>query len=186
MKGLKNCWGSIYICLLLLNSCILHKNQFTAKPLKNINEKTISSINGVYAGFAEDSNSKIKSVCFYVFYQNGVVLSYNPVGSYDLTPDSIETVVRRKFSYNKVFDVGGYKVVDSNIIIQLYRKVPGFAYDLFSYNAKLYSNGNIYVSTCKTKDRKDWCNDEYELKRFPIEKPDSTNRLFSKRWYWTK
>jgi hypothetical protein len=186
MKILVNIRWTIFICLLLLNSCALRKSQYVTKPSRNINEVSPSPINGVYAGFVEQASNKLKSITFYVFYQNGVVLSSLPMTSHNLTSDSIETVIRRAFLYRKFFDIGGYRIVDSSISIQLYRRVPGFAYDLFTYSAKLYSSGNIFINSCETKDRKDWCRMGYELKWFPIEKPDSTNRFLKKRWFWAK
>ena len=154
-------------------------------------------IDGVFAGFADTKISERYTFESFVLYKNGVALGNFPVGFEKSTINNQDSTIfsfKKRLATTKSFQdsigmswsyPGGYTLKDSTIIIQVYRKHPGFSQELFTYNGIVKNDSTIYIISCNSRGRPEYCRSNYYLHLLPIARPDSTNLLMNKNWYWS-
>lgn len=166
--------------------CIIGKKNFTAKPSKNINTLNLIKMDGSYVG--KDATGYI---CF-LLYKNGVALLYDPIyhlsgiETLELAKKQILATIDYKDSRSKKKESGGFAIKENIIHIQIFRRTPGGIFGLCEYKGKIINDSTIHIDTCKFPENPNFCRDNFYLQLIKMNKPDSTNQLMDKGWYWQK
>lgn len=187
----------IFLLILFFPACIptnTGKRNFTTKPQRiSVIQTSGLRTDGVYYGFHKNRNGNGYGLSYFFFYNNGVMRNMVYLaGSKDSTRDRewINDFIQKDVNYkDSVYghrnDGGAFRMDSNFIIMQDFIYIPGsLSWDLRTYSGQIINDTVLYISSCQTKARPDYCTDGYYLKFIPMQKPDSTNRLMKKSWYW--
>ena len=171
-------------------NCTVGKKTFITKPIEIKNESFKIKLEGSYTGGLKNS-----VVCFFL-YNNGVILEYSPVyhlsniNNLDSVKQQVCFTIRYKDSIfaHSIFkgrkEAGGFKIEGNKIQMQIMRKTPGFYWGLCSYSGTIINDSTIYINQCNFPLDPLQCSQDFYLSFIKMNKPDSTNQLMKKRWYW--
>jgi hypothetical protein len=185
--------------LLLLSSCLPGnhgKRNFNSNPERI---QTFSKFgfrtDGVYYGYNPNSLTKDYGIIYFFFYNNRVLRNkVYLAGIQDTLHDKkwvidfIERDVKYRDSTYGENNEGAAFLIESNFIkIQDFIYIPGsLSWDLRTFNGRVINDTTLYIIGCNTIARPDYCINDFYLKYIPMKKPDSTNRLMKRNWYWKK
>lgn len=177
---------SILLSLSGINCGPIERELFTSNPQKaKINFSKIK-INGVYLGLVEHNNRKGTRV--YFLYPNGIALQYylDEEQIINFNQKKITDTVSFIDKLYKVKQAGGYSIVGNRIQIQIFEFVNNGRFELCTYGGDILNDSSIFITSCKMKSNSNFCPVNFKLNFHQMPKPDSTNQLMSKSWYWKK
>ena len=102
----------------------------------------------------------------------------------------IEKKILERINFQDSFfrrkECGGYSINEGKISIQIFRYIPNGKESLCIFSGKIIDEQNIYIEECYFPDKPVYCRTNFYLKLIKMPKPDSTNQLMNKNWYWKK
>jgi hypothetical protein len=182
----------IFPMLCSLGSCIVEKNSFIARPdKKNIVNKSVR-MEGNYIAIVENPNNKTKGVAIFCLYNNGIALQYYmsidtlSYGMANQLNDKriFEYIAFTDSVYKNVKQAGGFKIDGNKIDIQIFEFVNYGSFELCTYKGAVINSTTIHIESCFIKSKSNFCPSNFDLKFTQMLKPDSTNQLMKKKWYW--
>lgn len=188
--NLKNLLVNILVFkLFLIYSCISGKNNFTSQPSKKIKKLFSLNLNGGYIGIYENPISNKKEIGCFFLYENGIALFYGPISA-ESNNDSLIKKIQDRIEFQDSFfrrkEAGGYSINDNRISIQIFRYIPDGRNGLCTYLGKIADNNTIFIEKCEFPKSPIDCNEKFQMILIEMTKPDSTNQLMKKKWYWSK
>ena len=81
---------------------------------------------------------------------------------------------------------GGISIDGDQLQIQVFRFIPSPAWGLCTFKGKVVNDTTLFISSCEMHKRPDYCLSEFHLHFLEMPKPDSTNQLMKRKWYWQK
>jgi hypothetical protein len=171
-----------------LSRCTSGERLFETRPSKEQRSVSQFKLDGVYVG--KQLHSSEFSVSCFIFYNNGVAVIYDPIyyvhdiTNRDLLQQQIKYTVKFDDSTYRKKESGGFNVNGDLIKIQLFRISGGGIYGLCEYNGRIINDSTIYIANCKFSENPNSCRENFYLHFMKMNKPDSTNYLMQKKWYW--
>ena len=184
----------LFCGLIFSVGCITEKKGFIATPDRSntIVTKPIR-IDGVYYATYNNSNKPAKELGYFFFYSNGIAifehagnLDSNLITDTKYIEQNIMTDIAFKQQFFKKRSGGGFRINQNQILIQVYRYIPQLNWGLLTFKGNIVNDSTMYISSCATKTRSNYCREDFPLKLITMFTPDSTNRLMGKEWYWRK
>jgi len=190
----------VILCV-CLTSCIRGYRGFTTNPVKQTSANISGlSLNGVFLASVPDTfhNDPGRTRSAFFLYDNGVASLLGPAvclentyydSLYKNKPEVayVQDMLNHKFKISPVLEYGGYQLNNKEITIQIFRYYPQFAWDLTIYRGAVVNDTTIYIASCSVPKNPDKnCLKDTYLRFIQMEKPDSTNRLMKRRWYWKR
>lgn len=186
----------VIVCIVLLCvSCITQQKDFITHPQRKATGKVpLLRMDGGYWAIYErpdKSTGRGKDIGCFFFYENGIALWYDATG-YREERETDPDVLRRTISgfvaseNSRVKDdkpAGGYTIDASGITIQIFRYTK-YKWELCSFKGQRINDSTVYIDGCNIEESKDYCREKFYLRFLSMEKPDSTNRLMKKKWYY--
>ena len=174
-------------------SCVSGEKNFTAHPSK---QRVISNginVDGCYIGVYKHPLDSSEEIGAFMLYTNGIALMYDPIA---MNQDSINNQTWLKKKIRNIIEfqdsffgrkqAGGYLIEGNNIQIQLFLYVPYGANSLCTFTGRIVDDHTIRINSCSSDDKEGYknCRSNFILRLIKMEKPDSTNQLMNKNWYW--
>ena len=179
----------IIIFLIGINCGVIEKNSFTSKPMRVSKNDLGLRLDGIFIGKVENKGKG--GIMVFCFYNNGIALEYylSEVATFFDDSDNLkkgklyDTLKHIDRLYN-VKQAGGYKITRGDLLIQIFEFVNNGRYELCTYQGQIKNDSTIVISSCEIKSKSNFCPDNFSLNFYQMHKPDSTNQLMQKDWYW--
>lgn len=179
---------SIFVICVFI-TCTTGKKNFVAKPIKKDSKINLIRLNGSYVG--KQINGSNTSVGCFFLYENGVALLYDPVyyiheiNNSDVVRKQILYTINFKDSFSRKKESGGFVITENRINIQVFRPTTGGLFGLCEYKGSIINDSTIYIGSCNFPENPNFCRENFYLHFIPMTKPDSSNQLMKKKWYWS-
>lgn len=171
--------------------CIARKHNFIAKPLRKDKTSSDLKLDGAYIGIYAHPILGHKEIAAFFLYENGIALFYEPIKFVEDSSKNSDWLKKRVFdriqfqdNFFKRKQAGGYMIKNSKLIVQIFRYMPSGQHSLCTYAGKVLNNKTIYIEKCEMPDKSVYCRENFYLNHLEMEKPNSTNKLMKKSWYW--
>lgn len=189
------------VFVLSFQSCVVARykqvNNFTTKPSKVENGivRLVKINDGAFIRNIGEING-FQHFDAIFFYSNGVSLSYYlkiPVGQKEQSfSELIEQEIQNEINLEKKYHngkktAGGYLLKSSGEIkIQLFQQGHYGIYELAEYNGVVLNESEIKIHSLTIGMTNENFADKIDFiyHFFKMSKPDSTNQLMNKTWYW--